>query len=73
MLAPLPPGAHTIHFVAGIVPYGFSLDVTYHVNVSNGSSLATAPVSPDVSHAGPQATGGVPANSTWGKLKSDYR
>ena len=32
MLAPLPPGEHTIHFTSGAT-WGFSLDVTYHVTV----------------------------------------
>jgi hypothetical protein len=35
MLAPLPPGQHTIHFTgtSGVSPNAFSLDITYHLTV----------------------------------------
>jgi len=36
MLAPLPPGHHTIHFQGAITtPFTFALDVTYHLNVQH--------------------------------------
>lgn len=38
MLAPLPPGAHDIH-IASAAP-GFSLDVTYHLNVVQPAHIA---------------------------------
>jgi hypothetical protein len=33
MSAPLPPGAHTIHF-RGVFPSGVTVEVTYHLTVS---------------------------------------
>ncbi len=33
MLAPLPPGPHTIHFRGSFPAFGFTLDVTYHLTV----------------------------------------
>ncbi len=82
MLAPLSAGDHTIHFQGAVTSFGFSLDVTYNLNVGGSSSLATAgaPVS--------RATGPVsnlkslvklpsapsPARQkTWGELKILYR
>jgi len=40
MLAPLPPGQHTIHFT-GALP-GFALDITYHLTVVPGAEAAEA-------------------------------
>jgi hypothetical protein len=34
MLAPLPPGAHTLHFHGEIPDFGLTLDVTYNLTVS---------------------------------------
>jgi hypothetical protein len=34
MLAPLPPGAHTVHFHGEVPAFGFTLDVIYHLTVS---------------------------------------
>ena len=36
MVAPLPPGQHTIHFTgtAGLAPNAFTLDITYHLTVT---------------------------------------
>lgn len=34
LLAPPPPGKHTLHFHAAIPAFGFSLDVTYHLTVA---------------------------------------
>ena len=33
MLAPLPPGTHTIHFHSELPDFGFVLDVTYNLTV----------------------------------------
>src|SRR5260221_454754 len=34
MLAPLKPGAHTIHIRGGISAFGFEVNVTYHLTVT---------------------------------------
>lgn len=36
MLAPLPPGTHSIHFTAAVP--GFALDITYHLTVRGDHS-----------------------------------
>jgi hypothetical protein len=38
MLAPLPVGRHAVHFHGEIPAFGFTLDVTYNLTVSRGSS-----------------------------------
>jgi len=66
MLAPLSSGPHTIHFTGTIGdPVNFTLDITYHLTVSPGSSLTAADAS--ASQAG---TAGDPVPATrrtsWG-------
>ena len=61
MLAPLPPGSHTIHF-AGAFDGFFALDVTYHLQIGRGPARVADPAS---------ATPVQP--TTWGQLKTIYR
>jgi hypothetical protein len=37
MLAPLPPGQHTIHFTGAIPSFSFALDITYNITVTPSS------------------------------------
>ncbi|HZM15076.1 MAG TPA: hypothetical protein VFE28_03665 [Candidatus Krumholzibacteria bacterium] len=64
MLAPLPPGVHTLHFHSELPDFGgFMVDVTYNLTVQPGGrrrgSIAGAP-------------GAVEA-STWGLVKRFYK
>jgi hypothetical protein len=76
MLAPLPTGAHTIHF-SGLLGGLFPIETTYNILVVPGDrSIASDPVSPGVAGTGVSATGSqAPAGSptTWGRVKSVYR
>src|SRR5439155_20709072 len=45
MLSPLSSGSHDIHFAGSLPDFGFSLDVTYHLNVG-GASTSTAAAAP---------------------------
>lgn len=38
MLAPLPPGQHTIHFTGNNVDLGYVLDITYHLTIPRSRS-----------------------------------
>ena len=68
MLAPFPPGHHTIHFTGGISAWGFLVDVTYHITVPAGHGPAPALAN------GPQSLLPVnPVNGSWGSLKIRYR
>ena len=46
MLKPLSPGSHTIHFTASIPEFGFSLDVTYNLEVVKLKGLCASPPCP---------------------------
>lgn len=74
MLAPLPAGAHTLHFRGTVGdPINFTLEITYHLTVSPHAApgeLSGAPANMSVSPAGaPPLT----QPSTWGRVKATYR
>jgi hypothetical protein len=74
MLAPLPAGAHTLHFRGTVGdPINFTLEITYHLTVSPHAApgeLSGAPADMSVSPAGaPPLT----QPSTWGRVKATYR
>lgn len=46
MLKPLSPGPHVVHFTAAIPEFGFSLDVTYNLEVIKLKGLCASPPCP---------------------------
>jgi len=68
MLAPLPPGHHTLHFSGGISAFGFEDDVTYHLTVRDSRDAATVSSEPSPAGVAPTAV-----NGSWGRLKVLYR
>ncbi len=71
MLAPLPPGRHTVHFSGGISAFGFVDDVTYHLDVQGPHEVVAAGTqrTPDAAAATPAP----PVSGSWGQLKLLYR
>lgn len=59
MVHPLGAGVHTIHFTGAEVPFGFGMDITYHINVGGKSA--------------PQAALTAPVPVTWGHIHTIYR
>ena len=62
MLSPLSAGHHDIHFHGSVPDFGFTLDITYHLNVVGGnSSLAAAGLAGNASRPAAPASARGPA------------
>jgi hypothetical protein len=75
MLAPLAPGAHTLHFKGTIgPPVNFTPEATYHLTVAADPTAASYDPGTQVgTPVQASDSGAAPANATWGKVKSTYR
>ncbi len=67
LLKPLTPGRHTLSFSVSAFGGGFTIDMLYHLNVTNGRTASA------LGTAGREGSAPAGSGSTWGRLKMLYR